>query len=106
MKIYVGNLDWQTSETDLQEAFAAYGAVSSVDIIKDRDTGNSRGFGFVEMQSTSEAQAAINGLNERELHGRALSVNQARPREERSRDGGSRGPNRNSRSGGGSRRRF
>jgi cold-inducible RNA-binding protein len=108
MKIYVGNLDWQTTESDLQDAFAEFGTVTSVAIITDRDTGKSRGFGFVEMESASEAQAAINALNEKEMHGRSLTVNQARPREERSGGFDSRGSNRNPRSGsgGGSRRRY
>lgn len=82
--IYVGNLDWQTTEAELREAFEAFGAVTSVSIIMDKQTGQSRGFGFVEMASDSEAQAAINGLNERELNGRSLTVNPAKPREERS----------------------
>ena len=81
--IYVGNLDWQTTEEELKQTFEAYGAVSSVAIIKDRQTGQSRGFAFVEMESASEAQAAISALNERELNGRALTVNTAKPREER-----------------------
>lgn len=104
--IYVGNLDWQTTEDELREAFAAYGDVTSVSIIKDKQTNQSRGFGFVEMASPSEAQAAIGGLNERELNGRALTVNPAKPREERS--GGSRGGFGGSRGGsnrGGNRRR-
>lgn len=82
--IYVGNLDWQTTEDELRQAFEAYGAVSSVSIIKDKQTGQSRGFAFVEMDSVSEAQAAMSALNERELNGRALTVNPAKPREERS----------------------
>jgi RNA recognition motif-containing protein len=82
--IYVGNLDWQTTEDDLRAAFEAYGAVSSVSIIKDKQTGQSRGFAFVEMDSVSEAQAAMNALNEKELNGRTITVNPAKPREERS----------------------
>jgi len=80
--IYVGNLPWSTTEDQLRDTFAAYGAVSSVAIIKDRNTGRSRGFGFVEMDSADEARAAINGLNGTELDGRDLKVNEARPREE------------------------
>lgn len=82
--IYVGNLDWQTTEDELRQTFEAYGAVSSVSIIKDKQTGQSRGFAFVEMDSVSEAQAAMSALNERELNGRALTVNPAKPREDRS----------------------
>ena len=87
MNIYVGNLAREATEADLQEAFAAFGQVTSVNIIKDRFSGASRGFGFVEMASDSEAQAAIAGLNGKELKGRTITVNEARPREER-REGG------------------
>jgi RNA recognition motif-containing protein len=80
--IYVGNLPWSTTEDELRDTFAAYGSVSSVAIIKDRNTGRSRGFGFVEMDSPEEAQAAINGLNGADMGGRDLKVNEARPREE------------------------
>ena len=90
MNIYVGNLSFDTSESDLQSAFAAYGAVSTARIATDRDTGRARGFGFVEMTSQTEAQAAIAGLNGTDLQGRTLTVNEARPREERS-SGGNRG---------------
>jgi RNA recognition motif-containing protein len=90
MNIYVGNLGWQTTEAEVRQAFEAYGAVSSVAIITDKNTGESRGFGFVEMASQNEAQAAILGLNGTELGGRTLTVNEARPREERS-GGGNRG---------------
>lgn len=96
MNIYVGNLSWNTREDDLREAFEAYGDVSSVSIITDRETGKSRGFGFVEMPSDSEARAAIAGLNGTEFDGRNLTVNEARPREDRGgggrRDFGRRGP--------------
>ncbi len=85
MNIYVGNLNWKTTEDELREAFAAYGEVSSVTIIKDRNTGNSRGFGFVEMSSDEEGQAAMDALNGADLGGRALKVNVARPRESRGR---------------------
>jgi RNA recognition motif-containing protein len=83
MNIYVGNLSWSTTEQELREAFEAYGDVSSVAIIKDKESGRSRGFGFVEMPSREEAEAAIEALDGSDLDGRALKVNQARPREER-----------------------
>jgi cold-inducible RNA-binding protein len=83
LNIYVGNLSFDTSESDLQAAFASYGAVSTARIASDRKTGRARGFGFVEMSSQPEAQAAIAGLNGTELQGRALTVNEARPREDR-----------------------
>ena len=90
MNIYVGNLSYKASEEELRQAFAAYGQVSSVAIIKDAATGQSRGFAFVEMPNAAEGQAAINGMNGKELNGRPLKVNEARPREERPprRDGG------------------
>lgn len=91
MNIYVGNLSWNTREEDLQEAFEAFGEVSSVAIITDRETGKSRGFGFVEMPSDSEARAAIAALNGTDMGGRNLTVNEARPREERGGGGGQRG---------------
>jgi RNA recognition motif-containing protein len=97
MKIYAGNLDWQTTEAELREAFEAYGDVSSVSIITDKQTGHSRGFGFVEMPSDEDAQAAINGLNGTELNGRTITVNKARPREERSGGQGRRGSGRGGR---------
>ncbi|MGB0387056.1 MAG: RNA recognition motif domain-containing protein [Ardenticatenaceae bacterium] len=90
MNIYVGNLNFRTEEPDLRAAFAAYGEVDTVNIITDRDTGRARGFGFVEMPSDEEAQAAIDALNEKELDGRMLKVNKAKPRGER-RGGGGRG---------------
>jgi RNA recognition motif-containing protein len=80
MNIYVGNLSYDVTEADLQAAFEAFGAVASVSIIKDQYSGQSKGFGFVEMASTSEAQAAITGLNGKEVMGRTLNVNEARPR--------------------------
>lgn len=82
MNIYCGNLNWQTTEADLQAAFEAYGQVSSVTIIKDRYTGQSRGFGFVEMPNDSEGKSAIDGLNGKELDGRTLRVDVARPRDD------------------------
>lgn len=83
LNIYVGNLSFNTSENDLQAAFATYGTVSAVRVATDRDTGRARGFGFVEMANDAEGQAAIRGLNGSELQGRTLTVNVARPREER-----------------------
>jgi RNA recognition motif-containing protein len=82
MNLYVGNLNWQTTEADLQAAFEAFGQVSSVTIIKDKYTGQSRGFGFVEMPDDSEGQAAIDGLNGKELDGRTLRIDLARPRDD------------------------
>jgi RNA recognition motif-containing protein len=80
MNIYVGNLSYDVTEADLQAAFEAFGAVASVSIIKDQYSGQSKGFGFVEMPSASEAQAAIAGLHGKALLGRTLTVNEARPR--------------------------
>jgi RNA recognition motif-containing protein len=82
-KLYVGNLAYSVRDQDLQDAFSQYGAVSSAKVMMDRDTGHSKGFGFVEMGSDAEAQAAINGLNGQPVAGRAVVVNEARPREER-----------------------
>ncbi|MCI0394061.1 MAG: RNA-binding protein [Chloroflexi bacterium] len=83
MNIYVGNLSFDTTEEDLQNAFSSYGTITSVAIIKDKFSGESRGFGFVEMSSNTEARKAIEGLGGTELRGRTLNVNEARPREER-----------------------
>jgi cold-inducible RNA-binding protein len=92
VNIYVGNLSFDTTERDLEAAFAGYGAVTSARIATDRDTGRARGFGFVEMANQSEAQAAIGALNGTQLQGRTLVVNEARPREARgSRSANSRG---------------
>jgi len=82
-KLYVGNLSYNVRDEDLQQAFAQYGNVSSAKVMMDRDTGRSKGFGFVEMGTDAEAQAAINGMNGQSLDGRAIVVNEARPREER-----------------------
>jgi cold-inducible RNA-binding protein len=87
-KLYCGNLGYNVASSDLEQMFAPYGTVKSAEVINDRDTGRSKGFGFVEMQSDQEAQAAIGGINGTEHDGRALTVNEAKPREERS---GSRG---------------
>ncbi len=81
MNIYVGNLSYAMSESELRDAFSAFGEVSSVKILIDRETGRSRGFGFVEMPNKNEAETAITQLNGRELGGRALRINEARPRE-------------------------
>lgn len=83
MNIYVGNLSYGMSEGELRDAFAAFGEVASVKILMDRETGRSRGFGFVEMPNQGEAETAISNLNGKELSGRALRVNEARPRERR-----------------------
>jgi RNA recognition motif-containing protein len=90
-KLYVGNLAYSTSEEDLRTLFAQAGTVKSVTIIKDRDTGRSKGFGFVEMETQAEAQQAITMFKETKLNDRALTVNLARPREERGRGGPNRG---------------
>jgi RNA recognition motif-containing protein len=82
-KLYVGNLSYNVRDEDLQQAFAQFGTVSSAKVMMDRDTGRSKGFGFVEMGSDAEAQSAINGMNGQAIDGRALVVNEARPREER-----------------------
>jgi RNA recognition motif-containing protein len=82
-KLYVGNLSYNIRDDDLNQAFAQYGSVSSAKVMMDRDTGRSKGFGFVEMSSDAEAQSAINGMNGQALDGRAIVVNEARPREER-----------------------
>jgi len=83
MNIYVGNLSFETQESDLNGAFAEFGQVTAARVITDRDTGQSRGFGFVEMADDSEARAAIDRLNDSDLQGRTLKVNEARPREDR-----------------------
>lgn len=83
MNIYVGNLSYSLSESELRDAFAPYGDVSSVKILTDRETGRSRGFGFVEMPNQAEGEAAVAELNGKDVGGRALRVNEARPREPR-----------------------
>ena len=87
-KLYVGNLSYQVDSSELEQLFGAHGTVVSAQIINDRDTGRSKGFGFVEMGSDEEAQAAVAALNGQQHGGRALTVNEARPREERSGGGG------------------
>ncbi|MBN1764261.1 MAG: RNA-binding protein, partial [Sedimentisphaerales bacterium] len=90
MNIYVGNLAKETTEDDLRQAFEAFGEVSSTNVVKDRDTGESRGFGFVEMPSSQEAQTAITEMDGKELQGSAVKVSEARPRTERRGGGGGR----------------
>ena len=87
-KLYVGNLAYSVRDDSLQQAFAQFGTVTSAKVMMDRDTGRSKGFGFVEMSSDAEAQAAINGMNGQALEGRAVVVNEARPREDRGFGGG------------------
>src|SRR3954451_15193180 len=94
MKLYVGNLAFQTSGEDLQQLFAQAGTVESASVIEDRETGRSRGFGFVEMSSKEEGNAAIQQFNGHEVGGRALNVNEAKPREDRGSNGGRSGGNR------------
>ncbi|QQS46495.1 MAG: RNA-binding protein [Acidobacteriota bacterium] len=88
MKLYVGNLSFNTTEEDLQRLFSEVGSVESASMVTDRDTGRSRGFGFVEMSSKSEGEAAIAKFNGSELDGRSLTVNEAKPRENRGGGGG------------------
>ena len=88
MKIYVGNLAFQTTDRDLEELFSQAGTVISASIATDRDTGRSRGFGFVEMSERSEGETAIGRFNGREINGRTLTVNEAKPREDRNGSGG------------------
>jgi len=97
-KLYVGNLTYSVSSSDLEGWFAQFGTVQSAQVIQDRDTGRSKGFGFVEMDTEAEAQAAIQGLHDQEYDGRRLTVNEAKPREPRSGGGGGYG---GGRSGGG-----
>ena len=89
--IFVGNLSYQVTQDELHAAFSQYGAVERVSIVTDRDTGQPRGFAFVEMTNRNEAENAINALNGQQLAGRAMNVNEARPREERGGGGGGRG---------------
>jgi RNA recognition motif-containing protein len=91
MNIYVGNLSHEVTEEDLRLAFEPFGQVESATIIQDKHSGQSKGFGFVEMASKAEGQSAIDGLNGKELKGKALNVNEARPRPERRGQGGGRG---------------
>jgi cold-inducible RNA-binding protein len=102
MKLYVGNLAFQTSDEDLLELFSQAGVVESAQVVTDRDTGRSRGFGFVEMASKAEGEAAIARFNGVEINGRSMTVNEARPRENRAGGGfgGGRGGGRGGRGGG------
>jgi RNA recognition motif-containing protein len=102
--IFVGNLSFDTTDTDLQAAFGAYGQVGRASVVRDRDTGQSRGFGFVEMADSGEATQAMTALNGHDLNGRTLNVNEARPRES-SGGGNNRGGGYNRNSGGGGNRR-
>ena len=94
MNIYVGNLSYEVTDSDLQKAFSAHGSVTSAKVISDMDSGRSKGFGFVEMSSKTEGEGAISALNSTELRGRAITVNEARPRESRGFGGGNGGRNR------------
>jgi RNA recognition motif-containing protein len=96
MNIYIGNLSYDVTEEDLQKAFEDFGQVESVNIVKDRYSGRSRGFGFVEMSAEADAESAIEGLNGKELKGRTLNVNKARPRSRDDQGGGRRGGGRHS----------
>ena len=100
MKLYVGNLAYGVSNTDLETMFSPHGTVQSAQVIMDRDTGRSKGFGFVEMSNNNEAQAAMTALNGKEVEGRKLTVNEARPKEDRG-GGGRSGGGGGGRSGGG-----
>jgi len=102
-KLYCGNLSYSVGSSDLEDMFAPYGTVESAQVISDRDSGRSKGFGFVEMSSDAEAKAAIEALNGKEHEGRALTVNEARPREDRSRGGYGGGGGGGRRGGGGGR---
>ncbi len=101
MRLYVGNLSYNMTNETLEELFAEHGQVKSAQVVQDRDTGRSKGFGFVEMADGGEANAAIQALNLKEVDGRALTVNEARPREERSFGGGGGGGGRSGGGGGG-----
>lgn len=103
MKLYVGNLAFKTSSEDLQQLFSQAGTVESASVVEDRDTGRSRGFGFVEMASKEEGEAAISQFNGKEFDGRNLTVNEARPREDRGGRGGGGGGGRGGYGGGGGR---
>lgn len=100
-KLYVGNLSYGVTSSDLEQLFGQFGSVQSAQVIQDRETGRSKGFGFVEMGSDAEAQAAINGLHDKEHDGRPLTVNEAKPREDRGGGGGGYGGGGRGRGGGG-----
>lgn len=101
MRIFVGNLSHDVSDQDLQAAFEAFGSVDTATVVRDKFTGDARGFGFVEMPTQAEAQAAITGMNGKDLKGRAVNVNEARPREDRGGGGGFGGGGRSGGGGGG-----
>jgi RNA recognition motif-containing protein len=105
-KLFVGNLSFNTTENALQDAFAAFGTVTEANLMMDRATGRARGFGFVTMSTPEEAQKAIEGMNGKSIDGRALTVNLAKPREERSGGGGGRGYGGRGYGGGGGRNRY
>jgi len=90
MKIYIGNMSYETTEDQIRQAFESYGEVTSVNVITDRETGRPKGFGFVEMASDEAGQAAIDALNSTDMNGRTVNVNVARPREDRGGGGGRR----------------
>ncbi len=100
-KLYCGNLSYGVTNADLEALFAEFGPVRSADVIMDRETGRSKGFGFVEMENDSDADAAVDALNDKDHNGRPLKVNEARPREERPRGGGGGGGYGGGRGGGG-----
>ena len=100
-KLYVGNLSYNTTGAELEQLCAVHGTVQSAEVIQDRETGRSKGFGFVQMGSDEEAQAAISALNGQDVEGRALTVNEAKPREDRPRGGGGGGGGRGGYGGGG-----
>jgi RNA recognition motif-containing protein len=104
-KLYVGNLTYQVTDSELEQLFSQFGTVQSAQVITDRDTGRSKGFGFVEMDTDAEAQEAIRGLHDQEHNGRRLTVNEAKPREPRSGGGGYGGGGRGGYGGGGGRGR-
>jgi RNA recognition motif-containing protein len=101
MNIYAGNLSYEVTEEDLKNAFAAFGEVTSAKVIKDEYSGRSKGFGFIEMTNKTEAEAAINGLNNTEIKGRAIKVNEANPKRDTRSSGGGRDGGGRSRQGGG-----
>jgi RNA recognition motif-containing protein len=105
-KLYVGNLSYNATSSDLEQMCGAHGTVQSAEVIQDRDTGRSKGFGFVQMGSDQEAQAAISALNGQEQDGRALTVNEAKPREPRTGGGGGGYGGGNSRGGSGGGKRY
>jgi len=105
-KLYVGNLTYGVTDSTLEQMFAAHGTVESAQVIMDRDTGRSKGFGFVEMKTDQEAQAAIAAMNGKDFEGRALTVNEAKPREDRGGGRGGSGGGRGGYGGGGGGRRY